>query len=49
MVTRDANTWTEQIGTDYGSALLTAFCGEAPPAAAARALDATMTRAQLVR
>jgi D-alanyl-D-alanine carboxypeptidase len=49
MVTRDANTWTEQIGIDYGSALLTAFCGEAPPAAAVRALEATMARAQLVR
>jgi D-alanyl-D-alanine carboxypeptidase len=51
MLTRDINTWTEQIAIDYGSALLTAFCGEATPAAAAaaRPLVAALARAQLVR
>jgi hypothetical protein len=42
MLTRDANTWTEQIAVDYGDALITAFCGQAPPAAAARSLAAAM-------
>lgn len=49
MVTRDANTWTEQIGADFESALLTAFCGEATPAATARSLVATMATAQPLR
>lgn len=35
MVTRDANTWTEQIAVDYVAATLTAFCREPPPLAAA--------------
>ena len=30
MVNEDANTWTGQIGTDFGQAVLTAFCGQAP-------------------
>jgi D-alanyl-D-alanine carboxypeptidase len=42
MLTRDANTWTDQIATDYNNALITAFCGEAPPAAAARPLADAM-------
>jgi D-alanyl-D-alanine carboxypeptidase len=42
MLTRDANTWTDQIATDYANALITAFCGEAPPAAAARPLADAM-------
>jgi D-alanyl-D-alanine carboxypeptidase len=42
MVTRDANTWTAQIVADYGDAIVTAYCGEALPAAAARPLAATM-------
>ncbi len=41
MVTRDANTWTEQIKADYIDAMLTAFCSE-PPAAAARSLARTL-------
>ena len=45
MVTRDANTWTEQIGTDYAAALMTGFCGEPVAPAAARPLAATMARA----
>jgi len=49
MVTRDGNTWTAQIGEDYTRALLTAFCGEAPPAGAAQPLVATMATAQLLR
>jgi D-alanyl-D-alanine carboxypeptidase len=36
MLTRDANTWTEQIAADYSVALLTAFCGIQPPPATAR-------------
>jgi hypothetical protein len=43
MVTRDANTWTEQIAVDYVAAMLTAFCGEPPPLAAARSLASTLT------
>jgi D-alanyl-D-alanine carboxypeptidase len=42
MVNRDANSWTEQIGMDYSSALMTAFCGEQVAPAAARPLAATM-------
>jgi D-alanyl-D-alanine carboxypeptidase len=42
MLTRDVNTWTEQIAVDYGDALITAFCGQAPPAATARSLAAAM-------
>jgi D-alanyl-D-alanine carboxypeptidase len=42
MANREANTWTEQIGADYGSALLTAFCGEAVTPATARPLAAAM-------
>jgi len=38
MVTRDANSWTPQIGVDFENAVLTAFCGEAPPPATARSL-----------
>jgi D-alanyl-D-alanine carboxypeptidase len=49
MVTRDANTWTEQIASDYESALLTAFCGEATPAAARSLVASTSATAQLVR
>jgi D-alanyl-D-alanine carboxypeptidase len=49
MATRDANTWTTQIGTDFATALLTAFCGEVAPSAAARSLAATMTSEQLMR
>jgi D-alanyl-D-alanine carboxypeptidase len=49
MVNRDANTWVGQTNDDFTRALLTAFCGETPPAAAVRALDVTMARAQLVR
>jgi D-alanyl-D-alanine carboxypeptidase len=44
MVTRDANTWNEQILADYSAALLTAFCGQAPSTAAARTLADTMAR-----
>jgi D-alanyl-D-alanine carboxypeptidase len=43
-LTRDANTWTQQIAVDYADALLTAFCGQAPPAAAARSLAVAMGR-----
>jgi D-alanyl-D-alanine carboxypeptidase len=43
MLTRDANTWTNQIAVDYTAALITAFCGEAPPAAAARSMAAAMS------
>jgi D-alanyl-D-alanine carboxypeptidase len=42
MANREANTWTEQIGADYGSTLLTAFCGEAVTPATARPLAAAM-------
>jgi D-alanyl-D-alanine carboxypeptidase len=42
MATRDVNTWTERIAADYGDALLTAFCGEAVPAAAARRAAAAL-------
>jgi len=45
MVTRDANTWTDQIWDDYLAALLTAFCGQAPSPAAAQPLADTMARA----
>lgn len=45
MVTRDSNTWTDQILDDYVAAMLTAFCGQAPSAAAARPLVDTMARA----
>jgi D-alanyl-D-alanine carboxypeptidase len=44
MLTREANTWTDQIAADYASAVLTAFCGQAPPSAAARAFAITMKR-----
>jgi D-alanyl-D-alanine carboxypeptidase len=46
MATRDANTWTDQIAADYGTAIMTAFCGEAvapSPALASR------LRTELVR
>jgi D-alanyl-D-alanine carboxypeptidase len=42
MLTRDANTWTDQIRADFQAALLTAFCGQELPAAPARPLAATM-------
>jgi hypothetical protein len=42
MVTRDGNTWTEQIAADHASALLIAFCGETSRATA-RALAADLT------
>jgi D-alanyl-D-alanine carboxypeptidase len=42
LATREVNTWTEQIFTDFDTALLTAFCGEAPPPAAAAQLATTM-------
>jgi D-alanyl-D-alanine carboxypeptidase len=45
LATREANTWTEQIGTDVSTAVLTAFCGEAPPPAAAAQLAGTMSTA----
>ncbi|MEY2441139.1 MAG: D-alanyl-D-alanine carboxypeptidase [bacterium] len=43
-VTSDANAWTEQIAVDYSSALLTAFCGQAPSstASAVSAMAATL-------
>jgi len=43
--TSDQNTWTEQIAVDYSSALLTAFCGQAPSSTArtaVRAMAATL-------
>jgi D-alanyl-D-alanine carboxypeptidase len=52
MLTRDANTWTPQIGDDFGAAILTAFCGQAVAPAAARPLVAAMAshlHAELVR
>jgi len=42
IATRDANTLTDQITADYNSAVLTAFCGQTPASAAARALTATI-------
>jgi D-alanyl-D-alanine carboxypeptidase len=48
MVTRDANTWTEQIAADHANALLVAFCGETSPPTA-RALAADLTALQRVR
>jgi D-alanyl-D-alanine carboxypeptidase len=45
MVTREGNTWTEQIGVDYVAAVLTAFCGQAPAAAAAQPLADSMASA----
>jgi D-alanyl-D-alanine carboxypeptidase len=42
MVTRDANTWSEQIAADHANALLIAFCGETSRATA-RALAADLT------
>jgi D-alanyl-D-alanine carboxypeptidase len=45
MLTREANTWTEQITTDYANAVVTAYCGHAAPLAAAQRLAATMTSA----
>jgi D-alanyl-D-alanine carboxypeptidase len=44
MLTRDANTWTDQIRDDFVSAVLTAFCGQTPSAAALPSLAATMSR-----
>ena len=44
MVSRDANTWTDQIAVDFSAALLTAFCGETSPAAA-RSLAASLATA----
>jgi D-alanyl-D-alanine carboxypeptidase len=44
MVTRGASSWTAQIVPDFASAVLTAFCGQAPAAAAAGPLIATMAR-----
>jgi D-alanyl-D-alanine carboxypeptidase len=49
MVTRDQNAWTDQIKADYASALFTAFCGEAVPAAAARPLATTLASLQRLR
>jgi D-alanyl-D-alanine carboxypeptidase len=43
MVTRGAPSWTPQIGADFASAVFTAFCGQAP-AAAAGPLVATLGR-----
>jgi D-alanyl-D-alanine carboxypeptidase len=51
MVTRDANTWTPQIGDDWGAAIITAFCGQAVAPAQARPLAAPLAsqlRAELV-
>jgi len=45
MLTRDANTWTDQIRADYETALLTAFCGEELPAVPAPTLAATIATA----
>jgi hypothetical protein len=44
MLTREANTWTDQIRADYASAVLTAFCGQAFSTTAARPLAAAMAR-----
>jgi hypothetical protein len=41
MLTCEANTWTDQIRADFANAVFTAFCGQAPPPAAARPLAAT--------
>jgi hypothetical protein len=41
MVTRSGITWTEQIAADYDEAVVTAFCGQSAPPAAARSLAAT--------
>jgi D-alanyl-D-alanine carboxypeptidase len=52
MLTRDANTWTDQIKADYGAAVVTAFCGQAVAPAAAQPLAAMLAsqlRAELVR
>ena len=52
MLTREANTWTPQIGEDYGTAVMTAFCGEPVAASAARPLATALAshlRAELVR
>jgi hypothetical protein len=52
MLTRDANTWTPQIGEDYGTAVMTAFCGEPVAASAARPLATALAaplRAELMR
>jgi D-alanyl-D-alanine carboxypeptidase len=45
MANRDANTWTEQIGTDYAAALMTAYCGEPVAPAAAQPLATAMAAA----
>jgi D-alanyl-D-alanine carboxypeptidase len=45
LLTRDANTWTDQINTDRVAAILTAFCGQAPAAAAVAQMAATMATA----
>jgi hypothetical protein len=42
MVTRSEIAWPGQLSNDYVGAMLTAFCGEAIPPPAARALAATM-------
>jgi D-alanyl-D-alanine carboxypeptidase len=42
LATRDENTWTAQINADFAEAFLTAFCGQAPPAAAVRPLADTL-------
>ncbi len=44
MATRGASSWTTQIRADFARAVFTAFCGQAPPPAAARLLAATMAR-----
>jgi D-alanyl-D-alanine carboxypeptidase len=44
MVTRDSNTWTEQIAIDHANALLVSFCGETSPVTA-RALAADLKTA----
>jgi D-alanyl-D-alanine carboxypeptidase len=44
MATRGANSWTPQIRADFGSVLVTAFCGQAPAAAVAGPLVATIGR-----
>ena len=49
MANRDANTWTEQIGTDDTAALLTAFCGQAPSQATAAPLARALRSLQATR
>ena len=45
LLTRSETTWTDQLLNDYVGAMLTVFCGEAPPPAAARSLAASMATA----